>query len=98
MVMPMISFNWRQELKRKKDDIELMGLRLQKANDDKVTDDRGGWKTVKHSMGISNISNISNTTECSQFHQVDKISNISKTLSGYFPFDVWHPRILLEIN
>ena len=46
-----------------------MGLRLQKANDDKVTDDRGGWKTVKHSMGISNISNISNTTDCSQFHQ-----------------------------
>ena len=26
-----------QELKRKKDDTELMGLRLQKANDDKVT-------------------------------------------------------------
>ena len=32
----LIDHLWHQELKRKKDDIELMGLRLQKANDDKV--------------------------------------------------------------
>ena len=42
-----------QEMKRKKDEIEMMNLRLQKGNDDRVTKDSQKFCILKPTTGLS---------------------------------------------